>query len=352
MKIKYILALILIVGMISGLTTPYTITAYDTKITVKNNLIAFDLFHGGFHATVEDLAPIVGNLTKAGNDVMYINTTWELPDEVGALFLTQSEKPFSRLEANDIIRWLAQGDKLLVVTGDSDYGGYFVPTHLNNLLDRLNVMLRLDATSINDQVQNDGAEYRVGVTDVGYGDPLYDDLALNLTEGIPEGEGLILHGPCSLLVDDGAYIKGFRYGKDTESVQPSRLEVLFTYSVNATSTDSDLSETEFDLYSLDNQTAFEHGYYPAIVYEYLPEYHDSHLIVAGEAFYTYYKQMYDQTTEEGVFNDGVTYGMMFTNNIINWFLPAKGLDTSYEFFFSLIPLAIIGAVYVLIRRRK
>ncbi len=349
MKIKYILALILSVGMISGLTTPYTITAYETSIEVKNNIIAFDLYHGGYHATMADLAPLAGNLTKARNEVIYINNTWNLPDEVNALFLTQCNKPFSRLEANDIIRWLSLGDKLLVVAGDSDYAGIFNPTHLNNLLDRLDVMLRLDRTSIADLVYNDGADYRVAAFDVGYGDPLYDDLALNLTEGMDAG--IILHGPCSLLVDDGAYIKGFRYGKDTESVQPSRLEVILTYSINATSTDSDLSETDFDLYSLDNVTAFENGLYPAVVYEYLPEYHDSHLIVAGEAFYTYYKQMYDQTTEEGVYNGGVTYGMMFTNNIINWFLPTPA-KTSFEFLFSLIPLAIIGAVYVLIRRRK
>ena len=350
MKIKYILALILIVGMISGLTTPYTITAYETSITVKNNLIAFDLFHGGFSATEELLAPIVGNLTKAGNDVIYINNTWSLPDEVAALFLTQSVKPFSRQEANDIISWLNLGDKLLIVAGDSDYGGYFVPTYLNDLLDRLGVMLRLDSTSIADTVQNDGADYRVGVNNTGYGDPLYDDLCYNLTEGIPEGHGIILHGPCSLLVDDGAYLKGFRYFKSTESIQPSRLEVIYTYSPNSTSSDSDLSETDYDYYA---NTTEGTGDYPAIVYEYLPEYHDSHLIVSGEAFYTYYKQMYDQTTEEGVFNNGTTYGMMFTNNIINWFLPAKGIGkTSYEFLFSLIPLAIIGAVYVLIRRRK
>lgn len=87
MNRKYIFALILTVGMIYGSLTPTV--AYETSITTKGATFAFDLSHGGYHTTMEDLSPIIDNLTAAGNTVLLINETWELPDEVDGLFLTQ-----------------------------------------------------------------------------------------------------------------------------------------------------------------------------------------------------------------------------------------------------------------------
>ncbi|MCK4973208.1 MAG: hypothetical protein KAS52_07785, partial [Candidatus Heimdallarchaeota archaeon] len=176
--------------------------------------------------------------------------------------------------------------------------------------------------------------------ELGYGDDLYDDLVYNLTEGMLAG--IILHGPCAVLAYDGTYYKDLRYGK---SVFPSILEVLITYGRNGTSIDSDTSEGDLDLY------AGETGYIPAVVYEKLVDLNDSHLIVGGEAFYTHYKFMYDQSTENGVYNGGTHYGQMFVDNIINFFVKTPA-DTAYEFAFAVIPLAIIGAVYVLMKKRK
>jgi hypothetical protein len=43
---------------------------------------------------------------------------------------------------------------------------------------------------------------------------------------------------------------------------------------------------------------------------------------------------------------------MLTNNILNWFGPMFVEEASYEFAFAVIPLAIIGVVYVLMKKRK
>ena len=338
MNRKYVFALILIVGMIAGSLTP-TI-AYTSTITTTGATFAFDISHGGYHTTMDDLSPLMDNLTAAGNTVLLINETWELPDAVDALFLTQSDDEFTAVEKADIKAWLGLGDKLLIATGDSDYGGYFQPAPINNVLEYIGAMLRLDATSIEDPEFNDGSAYRVGANELGYGDDLYDDLVYNLTEGMLAG--IILHGPCAVLAFDGTYYKDLRYGK---SVFPSILEVLITYGQNGTSIDSDVSDTDLDLY------AGETGYIPAVVYEKLVDLNDSHLIVGGEAFYTHYKFMYDQNTENGVYNGGTHYGQMFVDNIINFFVKTPA-DTAYEFAFAVIPLAIIGAVYVLMKKRK
>ncbi|MHA1551172.1 MAG: hypothetical protein ACTSQC_04440 [Candidatus Heimdallarchaeaceae archaeon] len=338
MNRKYVFALILIVGMIAGSMTP-TI-AYTSTITTTGATFAFDISHGGYHTTMDDLGPLMDNLTAAGNTVLLINETWELPNEVDALFLTQSDDEFTATEKADIKAWLGIGEKLLIAVGDSDYGGYFQPAPINNVLEYIGAMLRLDATSIEDPEFNDGSAYRVGANELGYGDDLYDDLVYNLTDGMEAG--IILHGPCAVLAFDGTYYKDLRMG---QSVFPTVLEVLITYGRNGTSIDSDVSDTDLDLY------AGVTCYIPAVVYENLVDLNGSHLIVGGEAFYTHYKFMYDQNTENGVYNGGTHYGQMFVDNIINFFVK-EPVSSSYEFAFAVIPLAIIGAVYVLMKKRK
>ncbi len=64
--------------------------------------------------------------------------------------------------------------------------------------------------------------------------------------------------------------------------------------------------------------------------------------------------MYNMYTETGVYNGGEHYGMMFTNNIINYFgIPVISVDdTPFAFLFAVIPLVAIGAIYALIRRKR
>ncbi|MCG3224414.1 MAG: hypothetical protein H7647_08105 [Candidatus Heimdallarchaeota archaeon] len=340
MKGKYIFALILIVGMITGMTSPTL--AYETSITASGLTVAFDISHGGYHTGVDDLDPIMNNLTAAGNTVLFINETWELPDDVDILFLTQADDYYSRAELCDIFQWYNLGDKLIIASGDSDYGGYFDVGPINEVLDFVYATLRLDGSSIEDPVYNDGSAYRVAATEVGYpNNPEYNmPIIANLTEGIEAG--VILHGPCG--------VAGYNYASESyislavnKNVIHHKVSMIMMYSENATGIDSDVSEQEWDIYG--GVT----GYIPAIVYEVVG---DSHLIVAGEAFYTHYKFMYDQNTEQGTYNGGVHYGQMLTNNILNWFGPMFVEEASYEFAFAVIPLAIIGVVYVLMKKRK
>lgn len=339
MKRKYIFALILIVGMMFGSLQP---SSGFFEVKVSGATFAIDISHGGYHTTEEDLAPLIDNLTIAGNTVLLINETWELPDEVDCLFLTQPDDPFTADEKADIDAWLDLGDKLLFVSGDSDYGGFFMEENANDLLEYVGAMLRLDATSIEDPEFNDGSAYRCAAQEFGYGDPLYDGLAENLTKNMYAG--IILHGPCAVLAYDGYYYKDIRYGK---SVFPERLQVLITYGRNATSIDSDFSDDYLglDLYANSSDT----GFYPAVVAEKI---NDSTIIVSGEAFYTHYKFMYDIITENGAYNDGFHCGYILVNNIINYFVKPTAAESSYEFAFAVIPLAAIGVVHVLMKKRK
>ena len=361
MKRKYIFASILIVGMIAGMLSPAALPP-PSYINVSNAVIAFDLYHGGFHTTMYDLQPLIDNLTLAGNDVVLINDTgedkkwtWSIPSEASILFLTQSDYNYTDAELAEIERWMLLENRLLVVSGDSDYGGYFSNYPINTVLDYLGAIVRLDGTSISDPVDSDGASYRVAATISGHAEnalvpdrPGVGMVGTALTAGCDAG--IILHGPCAILANTSAGLK------DMRGISfPRFVETLWWYGQNATSDDSDVSDGIYDLYAEDPDE-YGDGYMPGVVFEDLVHSLDVHsyVIAAGEAFYTYYKYMYNMYTETGVYNDGEHYGMLFTNNIINYFaIPVISVDdTPFAFLFAIIPLVAIGAIYALIRRKR
>jgi hypothetical protein len=356
MKRKYIFSLILIVGMIAGMTQTQAWLVYENPLTFGGNKIAFDISHGGYHTTEADLAPIIGNLTAAGNEVVYINDTWMIEDDWDAIFFTQPDDNYTVAELADIAAWFELGDKMMWVSGDSDYGGFFNPWAGNGILEAIGSIARLDGTSISDSTNNDGASYRPAATEIGYGDPLYDVVADLITTdsdtGLQIPAGVIFHGPCAVIAYDGTYYKDLRYG---ESVFPERVNVILTYSEDAISSDSDVSDGwganttagdyGIDLYSFDVDT----GLYPALVHEVFAE-HTSDLIVSGEAIYTYYKFMYNQITENGVYNGGLHYGQWLVNSILNLLLEDKPVEETSAFY--LVPLAVIGVIYAISRRKK
>jgi len=57
--------------------------------------------------------------------------------------------------------------------------------------------------------------------------------------------------------------------------------------------------------------------------------------------------MYDQKTENGVYNDGVQFGQVIVNNLLN-FLLGEPQSTSA---FVVLPVVAIGVIYALIRRK-
>jgi hypothetical protein len=339
MKRKYIFSLILIVGMIAGMTQTQAIVS---EIEFEGVKIAFDLYHGGYHAN--DIDNIVANLSVA-NTVVFINETWELPTDLDVLFLTEADsgENWTTTEIADIADWMALGNKLLWAAGDSDYAGLFDPTKINDVLDELGAIVRLDGSSIEDPDFNDGSAYRVAAPYFGVGDVLYDTApVLNASEGCTAGA--IFHGPCAIIAYDGYYYKDLRYG---QSIFPERVWTLMRYSENSTALDSDVSDDweGLDLYSNSTVT----GDYPALVYEHLIDM-DSHIVLGGEAIYSDYKYMYDQKTENGAYNGGVQFGQVVVNNILNWLLPFPVVEETSAAF-ALIPLIAIGAIYAIMKRK-
>ena len=391
MKRKYILASILIVGMIAGMTAQ-GVHPPPSYILVSNGVVAIDLAHGGFtdNRGFETLDPLVSNLTFAGNDVVFIEDTgkkswkYEIPDEASVLILTQCETNYTMEEREEIKNWLLLGNRLLLTCGDSDYvpaeatEAEFDFTALNDLFSTLGAISRYASVSIEDPYYRDGSSYRPAAPREGYGDRPGTGIISNiLTAGIPMYEsdetyfdawhtnetGIMVHSPTSIvgwvpaLSDDNpwgefTHIRDIREGYISF---PRYLEVVYYFSEHAIAYDSDVSDGFYDLYAQDNVTAGENGDYPAVVWEdlYLSLGVHSYLITAGEGIFTFYKSMYNTYTEKGDYGDGIHYGKMFVDNIFNHYLiPIISTDEgSYAFAFALIPLAFIGVIYVLMRKR-
>ncbi|MHA2255096.1 MAG: hypothetical protein ACXAAM_03400, partial [Candidatus Heimdallarchaeaceae archaeon] len=153
---------------------------------------------------------------------------------------------------------------------------------------------------------------------------------------------VLMHAPCSIIGYNDSTVLDLR-NNSLEGV-----EVLLSYSVNATAVDFDDSMTEYDLYSKDNITALENGNYPAVVCDtFRIGENVSYIILAGEVIFSDHKFMYDQYTEAGVYNGGIHYGQMFVNNLINYFLAnSTGIPIIKEFsvFCTIIQFAFIPAV--------
>lgn len=314
-------------------TIPSTF-AYSTSIKVKDKIIMIDVTHDAYHTEVENFK---GNLTEATNvTVVTLESDFltNFDADADALFMSGPNATYTGEEVKAIKDWFVQGGKFLFIGGDSDYGGLFSPLAINNLLRTLGASIRLDSTSISDENNNDGASYRVAATQPGTG-----DVATKVTEGMEAG--FILHGPCSILgINTTTAVPEYL---DLRTATLPNVEILYKYSAVAVATDSDVSELPTDLYA-ESETE---GNYPAVVLETIG---NSYLVLAGEAIFTDYKSMYDQFTETGEYNGGVTYGQMFVNNLINYFLGT--VQAPLPVAPVVAALALFGGILVIVRRRK
>ncbi len=398
MKRKYILASILIVGMIAGMTAQ-GVHPPPSYILVSNGVVAIDLAHGGFtdNRGHETLDPLVSNLTYAGNEVVFLEDDgtkkwkYEIPDEASILILTQCDINYTIEEREEVKRWLMLENKLILVAGDSDYvpSGETAPAfnmvYLNELFHSIGAISRFASVSIEDDYYKDGSSYRPAAPREGHGDrPGTGIISDILTAGIPEfvsyadqqasnvslwddwhknETGIMVHSPTSIVawveavsddnpLDEYSHIRDIREGSISF---PRYLEVVYWFSEHAVAFDSDVTDGHYDFYAMDNVTAGENGDYPAVVWEdlYLSLGVHSYMILAGEGIFTFYKSMYNTYTEKGDYGDGIHYGKMFVDNIFNHYLvPIIAVDEgSFAFAFAIIPLAFIGVIYVLMRKR-
>jgi len=244
---------------------------------------------------------LVQNYTLADNNVDG-NDTIDHLDNYDALFIPGSRAPYTSEEMTHIRNWLMSKTKVLFIGGDSDYSGYFnASASINPLLEFLGSSIRLDAGAIADATNNDGMSYRVLATQPGNG-----TIGSIVNVGIKQ---ILLHGPTAIY----GYMNNAPV--DLRNTTIPNVEVLFYYSNTSQPLDQDVSDSEADFY-------FKHGSvignYPAVVVERI---NSSYLVLAGEALFTDYKNMFGIRGEHGTPLDNYAFVIQLLNYVLKDIKP-------------------------------
>ncbi|MCE4625202.1 MAG: hypothetical protein F7C35_04980 [Desulfurococcales archaeon] len=154
---KYMLLAALGLIMLMGLAAiPTTHVAHAQGQTIT---VAVDLGHG---ESDKYLNYIMSNITFV--NWVVINTTLNESslDGVDVFIIGQPTAGFTPDEMDIIYNWLQQGNKVLWVAGDSDYGsGNETQKFCNALLEYIGAKLRIEYASVYDDVHNAQRFYRV-----------------------------------------------------------------------------------------------------------------------------------------------------------------------------------------------
>ncbi len=175
---SFVLLLILALGVLGSLPS-----ASALKIVA-----AADLAHGESDKMLDDL---MGNLTQFEWIKIEEPFTYDLLKDVDVLIIGQPTTALTSDELNALKKWFSEGNKVLWVAGDSDYGaGSDSQFAANSILETIGSKLRIDYSSVYDDVVNAGRFYRV----VGTISP--DKGAEAVAEGVTKG--VLFHGPAPL----------------------------------------------------------------------------------------------------------------------------------------------------------
>jgi hypothetical protein len=167
--------------------------------------------------------------------------------DVDILLIGQPQTPLTEDEISAISSWFSEGGKALWIAGDSDYpagGNEIAQLAVNQVLEAIGSVIRMDFVSVEDPVANAGAVYRV----TGIIDPS-EPLAQYIMPGIEHGR-VLFHGPGAL------YIL-----VDGEPVNPARQPEALPPNVFIIVRSTDQS------YVVEHQTDPAQGQNPAVFYD-------------------------------------------------------------------------------------
>jgi len=180
--------LILTIAVIAT-TPPFMVIATNSPKPV----IAVDLAHG---ENDKALSYMMGNMTDFEFKVLSEPITGDALEDVTILIIGQPMTVFTPEEVMAIQNWLAEGEKVLWVASDSDYGsGPQSQQAANAILEAIGSSLRIDFSAVYDDVVNCGRFYRVvGLVQPDEDTPLRDKIVMDF-----QHEGKVLyHGPAPL----------------------------------------------------------------------------------------------------------------------------------------------------------
>jgi hypothetical protein len=323
---------------------------YHTQVGNQTIYRAYGLPGPSYEVT--DRQHLFGNLTKQGYAIDLINTTLDASgalSNVNVLVLGKITDPpmnFSQAEVQAIVNWFKTGNKLLMMSGNSDYTSNdtehtaFMASIPNGILKAVGSQLRLEAGEVTDQpgVGASGAGFRLyasssnnGVNTQGW--------ANNITTGTQK---VRFHGTTNIVGwQNSAYVPFSSLTGDT---------VTWLYRTSPQGT--------LQAFGADKPyTTTGAGQWVLAAAEKLPEGSTySKVIVAGAAFYGNY--VINADTE---FSYNISFqGLQFVLNAVKWGTTSEsvpvqgflGLPTIDWIAIVVVVVIVIVAVAFVMMRRK
>lgn len=301
------LSMLLVALVLLSLLIPFVATANTVNAEDNTIVIALDLAHGQGDKQI-------GNLTKLSipNAVFKVFGTYEGLESLGdtitsdaladvdVLIFGEIKTPLGADEISAISDWLSQGNKVLWLAADSDYGGGVdVQNNINLVAEQVGTHLRVDLVSVEDPESNCGRGYRVAAV---VPDEAPDLVKLGITKPI------LAHGPGVVAyVDDDGNWKSLKLGETyPDNVYP----ILATTEAGTIVENNDPAGNIYE--------AGDTGRFPIVAAEKLDT--GSVVIVSGASPYGDYEPFI--VTE---YYDVALDGPRFVENTLLWSLSEAGI---------------------------
>ena len=269
--------------------------------------------NGAYHTSIEGLKT---NASGWGYDI-FASTFWvDIILEMTDILVLNSQDFLTDYDVWVIEHWWNTGNRTLWVVGDSDYGGYWYPTDLNELIVNLGGHIIMVDDAISDPVSNDGASYRV-VCNVTNDDSAWDTLLR--TPYTPDIVNTSFHGPTYVAPWTGT-ISGNKTLEPAAMVEWDDLQYadwIINTSIYAQVQDQDGDDD--DVWE-DNVPLSNGSVAMLAVEDNLGPWTDSKLVVAGEAFFSDYKEMFGYIQR---YANGSNQNINLTRALLDWSTPTN-----------------------------
>ncbi|MFX1283990.1 MAG: hypothetical protein ACFFB5_10060 [Promethearchaeota archaeon] len=256
-------------------------TPIDVELIPRNYIITVWNGNGADHTSIEGFKT---NATEWGYFVHDITTLTHDSLVMTDILLLNAQKTISEEEKGYIIKWWNSGDHAIWFTGDSDYGGIYIPSAMNNLSVELGLHIILQDDAIEDPIHNDDASYRVIANET---NPSWTQFDLT---GIYNGS---FHAPCPVVPYNGT--------TDGINGMPSWDDLPYADWIWNTSRFGKVLDQDFDG---DNTWEFIPPLTNGSISLLAAEWHTgpnnkSKAIFSGEAIFSDYKNMFGKVSANG-----------------------------------------------------
>ncbi|MHA2253763.1 MAG: hypothetical protein ACXAD7_25610, partial [Candidatus Kariarchaeaceae archaeon] len=313
MKVKTtLLILIMAIGMLTSLTATNSALAGVGNPKRMPRIVVFS-GNGAYHTSVE------GFKTNASVWGYEVYSTMFLNDAVlaNAEILILNAPDFMTPADNATVKkWFDMGGKALWVIGESDYGGYWSPADLNELIVNLGGSVILVDDAVSDPVSQDGASYRV-IANVTNPDPTWDNLLR--TGWSPDIRNISMHGPTAVAPWTGGAHgnKTTNVGANTTWDNLPNADWLINSSKYAAIQDQDGDDDDV----WEGPTPLVNASVAMVAIETVGT---NKMVYAGESFFADYKEMFGKVAR--YVNHTGLHNINLTKSLVEWSYAPGDID--------------------------